>query len=41
LERLGRLEEAGAMYRAGIDSANRTGDGHARGELQGALDLLG
>jgi tetratricopeptide (TPR) repeat protein len=41
LERLGRLEEAAEMYRAGLDSAGRTGDAHARGELQGALDLLG
>ncbi len=41
LERLGRLDEAGEMYRAGIESAMRTGDQHAKGELQGALDLLG
>ena len=41
LEKLGRLEEAGAMYRAGIESATRSGDQHARGEIQGALDLLG
>jgi tetratricopeptide (TPR) repeat protein len=41
LERLGRLDEAGEMYRAGIESAVRTGDQHAKGELQGALDLLG
>lgn len=41
LEKLGRLEEAGEMYRAGIESAARSGDQHARGEIQGALDLLG
>ena len=41
LEKLGRLEEAAAMYRAGIESATRTGDQHARVEIQGALDLLG
>jgi tetratricopeptide (TPR) repeat protein len=41
LEKLGRLEDAADMYRAGIDSAMRTGDQHARGELQGALDLVG
>lgn len=41
LEKLGRVEEAAEMYRAGIDSASRTGDQHARGEIQGALDLLG
>ena len=40
LERLGKLEEAAEMYRAGIESASRTGDQHAKGELQGALDLL-
>ena len=41
LEKLGRLDEAGEMYRAGIESATRSGDQHARGEIQGALDLLG
>jgi tetratricopeptide (TPR) repeat protein len=41
LERLGRPGEAGEMYRAGIESAMRTGDQHVKGELQGALDLLG
>jgi len=41
LERLGRLEEAAEMYRSGIESASRTGDQHAKQELQGALDLLG
>jgi len=41
LEKLGRLEEAGEIYRAGIESAGRAGDRHAREELQGALDLLG
>jgi tetratricopeptide (TPR) repeat protein len=40
LERMGRLEDAAEMYRAGIASASRTGDQHASGELQGALDLL-
>ena len=41
LERMGKLEEAAEMYRAGIESASRTGDQHAKGELEGALDLLG
>ena len=41
LEKLGRLEDAAAMYHAGIESATRTGDQHARVEIQGALDLLG
>lgn len=40
LEKLGRLEEARTMYREGILAAHRTGDEHARSELQGALDLL-
>ncbi|MEZ5355761.1 MAG: tetratricopeptide repeat protein [Bryobacteraceae bacterium] len=41
LEKLGRVEEARRMYREGIDATTRTGDGHTRSELQGALDLLG
>jgi Tfp pilus assembly protein PilF len=41
LERLGRTEEAAAMYRAGIEAAKTKGDDHARSEIQGALDLLG
>jgi tetratricopeptide (TPR) repeat protein len=41
LERLGRLEEAAEMYRAGVEAAKAKGDEHARGEIQGALDLLG
>ncbi len=40
LERMGRLEEARAMYREGVDAAGRKGDGHARSEMQAALDLL-
>lgn len=40
LERLGRLEEAGTMYRAGVEAARAKGDEHARSEIQGALDLL-
>jgi Tfp pilus assembly protein PilF len=41
LERLGRLEEAGELYRSGIGAATRTGDLHLRNELQTALDALG
>ncbi len=41
LERLGKLEEAREMYKAGIDVTTRTGDNHTRSELQAALDLLG
>jgi tetratricopeptide (TPR) repeat protein len=38
LEKLGRLEEARQLYRQGIA---RTGDAHARSEMQAALDILG
>ena len=41
LERLGRIEEAKALYSQGIAITAKTGDGHTRSELQGALDLLG
>ena len=41
LERLGRNDEARAVYRAGIEVTTRKGDQHARSELQAALDLLG
>jgi len=41
LEKLGRLEEARTVYRNGLDAAARTGDQHARGEIQAALDLIG
>lgn len=40
LEKLGRVEEARAVYQQGIEACLRTGDGHTRSELQGALDLL-
>ena len=40
LERLGRAEEARAVYQQGIEVTTRVGDLHARGELQAALDLL-
>jgi tetratricopeptide (TPR) repeat protein len=36
-ERLGRLDEARAALEAGIAAAQRTGDGHALGELRGLL----
>ncbi|HLK49367.1 MAG TPA: tetratricopeptide repeat protein [Bryobacteraceae bacterium] len=41
LERLSRLEEARELYRAGIEASLRTGDTHARGELEAALGMLG
>jgi tetratricopeptide (TPR) repeat protein len=40
LEKLGQVEEARALYEAGIAAATRTGDAHAQSELQAALDLL-
>jgi Flp pilus assembly protein TadD len=40
LEKLGRVEEARALYEQGIEATTRTGDAHTRSELQGALDLL-
>jgi tetratricopeptide (TPR) repeat protein len=41
LEKMGRLEDARSMYSRGIEASGRSGDEHARGELQTALDLLG
>ena len=40
LEKLGRVEEARAMYERGIAVTTRTGDRHTRSELQAALDML-
>lgn len=40
LEKLGRVEDAGAMYTQGIEAASRIGDQKALTELQAALDLL-
>lgn len=41
LERLGRRDEARAMYRDGIAATAHTGDLHTRAEMQTALDILG
>ena len=41
LERLGKLEEARAVYEKGVEVTTRGGDQHARSEMQGALDMLG
>jgi tetratricopeptide (TPR) repeat protein len=41
LEKLDRIEEAKALYSQGIAITTKTGDGHTRSELQGALDMLG
>ncbi|MFN7993718.1 MAG: tetratricopeptide repeat protein [Bryobacteraceae bacterium] len=40
LEKLGRADEARALYREGIEAATRTGDLHTRSEIQSALDGL-
>ena len=34
---LGKVEEARAVYARGIEACVKAGDGHARGELEGAL----
>jgi len=41
LEKLGRIDDARALYRQGIDITTATGDQHTRSELQAALDMLG
>ena len=41
LEKLGRLDEARAMYRQGIAVTAANGDQHTRSELQASLDALG
>jgi tetratricopeptide (TPR) repeat protein len=40
LEKLGRIEEAREAYEKGIEVTARSGDQHARLELQAALDML-
>jgi len=35
------LDEARAMYSAGIEATRRSGDAHTRGELEAALSILG
>jgi tetratricopeptide (TPR) repeat protein len=40
LERVGKLDEAREVYVLGVEAATRTGDQHAKSEMQGALDLL-
>ena len=41
LEKLNLLDEARAMYAAGIEATRRSGDAHTRGELEAALSILG
>ncbi len=40
LEKLGDVEQARGFYEKGIEVTGRTGDQHARSELQAALDML-
>ncbi len=40
LEKLGDVQNARAFYEKGIHVTSRTGDQHARSELQAALDML-
>jgi tetratricopeptide (TPR) repeat protein len=40
LEKLGDVEQARAFYEKGVEVTARTGDQHARSELQAALDML-
>ena len=41
LEKLGRFDQARDWYTRGIAATIAKGDGHARAEMQAALDLLG
>jgi Flp pilus assembly protein TadD len=40
LEKLGRVEEARDLYRAGIEATSRIGDAHTRSEIEAALLAL-
>lgn len=40
LEKLGRVDEARQLYAQGIEVTMRSGDSHARAELEAALNLL-
>jgi tetratricopeptide (TPR) repeat protein len=40
LERLGKLDDARALYAEGIEAADRKGDAHTRDEIRAALDML-
>jgi len=41
LAQLGRVDEARALYRQGIEATTRTGDLHTRSEIEAALEMLG
>ena len=40
-EKLGRLDDARAIYRRGLEATRSSGDMHTNSELQAALDILG
>jgi predicted Zn-dependent protease len=40
LQRMGRVTEAREVYQQGVEVTARSGDSHARSEMQGALDML-
>jgi tetratricopeptide (TPR) repeat protein len=40
LEKMGRVEEARAVYTRGLEACSRTGDAHTKSEISAALDLL-
>jgi len=40
LEKLGKIDEARALYEKGIEVTTAIGDLHTRSELQAALDIL-
>lgn len=40
LEKLGRTDEARAVYEQGIEASTRKGDLHTRSEIEAALSLL-
>ncbi len=40
LEKMGKPDEAGSLYRRGIEAATKAGDSHTRKELEGALAML-
>jgi tetratricopeptide (TPR) repeat protein len=40
LEKLGKIDEARALYQKGIEVTTEMGDSHTRSELQAALDIL-
>src|SRR4051794_18117235 len=40
LEKMGKLDQARAMYEKGIEASTRKGDLHTRSEIEAALSLL-